>query len=303
MSFLHPTGQFNNSAKDYKQIQAKPLASSMGAEIQGVNIQDVNEESFAEIQDALFRHKMIFFKNQNITHDEQEAFTRLFGEIGTDAYTTGSKDNKNVQPVIKEADTQTKMIFGSGWHTDSPFLKQPPAISLLYGVDIPPYGGDTMWCNCVLAYNNLSDTMKQVIAPLRVLMNATNVIEAMEKDSESTGEIKKHGNMDMKVDKSSMLQGSYHPMVRTHPISKEKSLFVDRTYSQGIEGMSADEAKAILDFLATFATQPSFTCRLRWEPNTFVMWDNRICLHQAFNDYDGFRREMYRSTVLGEIPS
>ena len=148
----HPTGCFDNSAKDYNYIEAVPLAAAMGAEIRGVRVGDINDETFAEIEDALFRHKMIFFRDQNITHADQESFSSRFGPFAEDAYTRGVEGHENVQPVIKEADASSAMIFGSGWHTDSAFLSQPPAISLLYGVDIPPYGGDTQWANSALAY-------------------------------------------------------------------------------------------------------------------------------------------------------
>ena len=110
------------------------------------------------------------------------------------------------------------------------------------------------------------------------------------------------GNMQLDVNTQNMVAGWYHPIVRTHPKTGEKALFVDHTYSHGIEGMTKAEADAILDFLKEHIAQPAFSCRLRWEPRTFTMWDNRLCIHQAFNDYDGFRREMYRTTVLGEIP-
>ncbi|GAF53234.1 TauD/TfdA family dioxygenase [Psychrobacter sp. JCM 18900] len=99
-----------------------------------------------------------------------------------------------------------------------------------------------------------------------------------------------------------MIEGSYHPLVRTHPVSGEKSLYVDKTYACGIEGMTEEESRPLLDFLAGFVTQESFVCRLKWYNNTVIMWDNRICLHQAFNDYDGYRREMYRAVVMGEKP-
>jgi taurine dioxygenase len=96
--------------------------------------------------------------------------------------------------------------------------------------------------------------------------------------------------------------GSYHPLVRTHPESGEKALYCDVTYTCGIEGMKEEEAMPIIDYLVSHITQPAFTCRLRWEPDMFVMWDNRLCVHQAFNDYDGYRREMYRTTIAGERP-
>lgn len=305
---LHPTGGFDNSAKDYKHIAAVPLAAAMGAEVRDVQIGRLTDEQFLEIEDALYRHKMIFLRDQDMSHEDQESFTLRFGDFGIDAYTTGAEDHRNVQPVIKEADTRTEMIFGSGWHTDSPFLETPPAISTLFGADIPPYGGDTIWCNTVLAYHYLSDTMKRVLAPLEVHMSAVGVVGQLRKESknrqrqESESEPTTLGDIELDVNTQKMVDGWFHPIVRTHPVSGEKALYVDHTYSHGIEGMTDPEAEPLLSFLREHVTQPAFSCRLRWRPKTFAVWDNRICIHQAFNDYDGFRREMYRTTVLGEVP-
>jgi len=303
-NIVHPTGNFDNSAKNYKHIQAFPLAAAMGAEIRGVNLNNLSDEAFAEIENALYRHKLIYFRDQDFTFSDHENITLRFGEFGTDAYTTGVVGHENIQPVIKEADTETKMVFGSGWHSDSAFLERPPSVAINYGKDMPPYGGDTMFANSVLAYNSLSDTMKEMIAPLKVWMSAKRVVAAMQAEkADYVGEkITNLGNIELDVDTQKMLEGAYHPLVRTHPVTGEKSLFVEKTYANGIEGMSEEEAMPIIDFLASFATQESFTCRLRWESKTVIMWDNRICLHQAFNDYQGFRREMYRATVLGEKP-
>ncbi len=304
-SIVHPTGLFDNSPRDYQHITAIPLAAAMGAEIQGVDLANVSDATFDEIEDALYRHKMIFFRDQELSFTDHENLALHFGEFGTDAYTKGVEGHENIQPVIKEADTKTKMVFGSGWHTDSVFLERPPSIAINYGKDMPPYGGDTMFANGVLAYNSLSDKMKEVIAPLKVWMSAKRVVSAMsaEKQAAAGDGITKLGNIDLDVKTKSMIEGSYHPMVRTHPVTGEKSLFVDKTYACGIEGMTEEEAMPIINFLGNFATQESFTCRLRWQSKTVIMWDNRICLHQAFNDYEGFRREMYRVTVQGERPA
>lgn len=303
-NIVHPTGKFDNSPSKNKYIEVFPLAAAMGAEIRGVDLKNVSDDQFKEIENAIYRHKLIYFRNQDISFTDHENITLRLGEFGTDAYTQGVEGHENIQPVIKEADTKTKMVFGSGWHTDSAFLERPPSIAINYGKDMPPYGGDTMFANSVLAYNSLSDGMKEMLAPLKVWMSAKKVVEAMqaEKAASEGNKITNLGNIELDVDTQNMLDGYYHPLVRTHPISGEKSLYVDATYANGIEGLSEDEAMPILNYLSRFATQESFTCRLRWENNTVIMWDNRICLHQAFNDYQGYRREMYRATVLGEKP-
>lgn len=296
----HPTGLFDNHAKDYNHIKALPLAAAMGAEIQGVDLSNVSDEAFKEIENALYRHKLIFFRNQDISFTDHENLVLKFGDFGTDAYTTGVEGHPNIQPVIKEANVKTKMVFGSGWHADSVFLECPPSIAINYGKDMPPYGGDTMFANTVLAYNSLSEGMKKLIEPLKVWMSAKNVVASMQAEkSAQKGEVTNLGNIELDLNTQKMVEGFYHPMVTTHPISGEKALFVDKTYACGIEGLTEAEAMPIIDYLADFATQESFTCRLRWQSKTVIMWDNRICLHQAFNDYEGFRREMYRSTVMG----
>mgnify|MGYP001025995015 FL=1 len=298
---IHPTGEFDNSAKKYKHIVAEPLAAAMGAEIKAIQISDVTDDSFSEIADALYRHKMIYFRDQDMSLADQENFTHRFGEFGEDAYTTGMEDHPNVQPVIKEADTRTHMIFGGSWHTDSPFLERPPAISMVFGADIPPYGGDTMWANSALAYSYLSDTMKNILSSLKVHMSAGNVLHEVQKrqeerHAENIGVSKKN------LDAISMIDGAFHPVVRTHPVTGEKALYVDESYAMGIEGMLEQEAAPLLKFIREHITQPAFTCRLRWAEKTLAVWDNRLCLHHAFNDHDGYRRELHRTTVEGEIP-
>jgi len=303
----HPVGNFDNHARQYRHIEIVPLAAAMGAEVRGIDIPDVDDDSFAEIEDALFRHKMLFFRDQAITHADQEAFSRRFGPFAEDAYTRGVEGHENVQPVIREADFREGMIFGSGWHTDSPFLSRPPAISLLYGVDIPPYGGDTIWANSALAYACLSETMKSILQGLKIHMSMRNIVASaqacVEPGDSPLGRIAATRDAGaLPEDLAAKVRGSYHPLVRTHPVSAEKSLYCDEDYSVGIEGMTEAESRPLLKFLVEHITQPAFTCRLRWHPGTFTLWDNRLCIHQAFNDHQGFRREMYRTTIAGEAP-
>lgn len=298
MSFTHPSGHFDNSAADYGHIDARPLASAMGAEILGVDLRNLNDTQFAEIEHALFRHKMIFFREQAIDHSDQEAFSLRFGPFAADAYGKGMEGHPNVHAVIKEADARKGMIFGSGWHTDSPFLPEPPAITLLRGVDIPPYGGDTIWVNTALAYRALSPVMQGVLQDLKVHMSMGKVVASLRAlDPDWSGQV------ESAPDTAAKVAGSFHPLVRTHPKTGERGLYCDATYASGIEGMTQPEADALLEFLRSHITQAAFSCRLRWEVNTVAVWDNRLCLHQAFNDFDGFRRELYRTTVTGEAPA
>lgn len=304
----HISGRFDNHARDYGHIEAVPLAAAMGAEIRGLDCADFTDEQFEEARDALFRHKMIFLRNQqHISHADQSRFSGRFGPFAEDAYTQGVPGHPEVQPVIKEADERTGFLFGSGWHTDSPFLPEPPAISTLRAIEIPPFGGDTIWANSALAYQTLSETMKALLAPLKVHMSMAGAIAAAQNfavpSDSAIGRLAQTRGQELTPELQRKAAGSFHPLVRTHPVTGEKALYCDVTYASGIEGMTAEEAAPILRFLVEHITQPAFTCRLRWEPGTFVLWDNRLCVHQAFNDYDGYRREMYRTTIAGERPS
>ena len=304
---LHPTGRFDNHAVRYSHIEAKPLAAAMGAEICGVALARVSDEQFAEIRHALFRHKMIFFRGQKLTHEDQERFSLRFGPFAVDAYTQGVTGHRDVHPLIKEADDPSKMVFGEGWHTDSPFLPEPPSITILRSVQVPPLGGDTTFANAALAYRMLSETYRRMVAGLRTHFSLRDVLQsvydAVEVRDSPLGRLAATRDAPaLSEDLVRKIRGSTHPMVRTHPVTGEKSLYLDPSYGIGIEGLSRAESAPILQYLAEHLTQPAFCCRLRWEANMVVAWDNRLCVHQAYNDYQGYRREMYRTTVCGEKP-
>ena len=305
---LHPTGQFDNYAASYRHLEARPLAAAMGAEIVGIDAAKLSEEQFLELRAALFRHKMIYLRQQRLTHSDQEAFSLRFGPFAEDAYTQGVPGHRNVHPLIKDADDKSRMVFGSGWHTDSPFLAEPPSITMLYSVEVPPLGGDTTWANAALAYAMLSETYRGMIDGLKVRFSMRDVLKSAQEAAEARDSpigrlaatrYAEHlsGELLRKV------KGNAHPLVRTHPVTGERGLYVDPSYGIGIEGMLPEESAPILQFLTEHLTQPAFTCRLRWEAHMLVVWDNRLCVHQAYNDYQGHRRELYRTTVRGDQPA
>lgn len=305
---LHPTGMFDNSAAQSRHIEVRPLAAAMGAEICGVDLARITDDQFAEVQGALFRHKMVFFRGQRLTHGDHEAFSLRFGPFAEDAYTSGVEGHRNVHPLIKEADDRSKMVFGEGWHTDSPFMPRPPAITSLRSVEIPPWGGDTIWANSALAYTALSDGYRQMIAGLKVHFSMRKVLrhaqDSVEMRDSPIGRLGATRSAEqLPEDVARKVKGSVHPLVRTHPVTGEKALYIDEAYAVGLEGMSEDEAAPILSYLLQHVIQPAFTCRLRWEPDMLAIWDNRLCVHQAFNDYQGYRRELYRTTLEGETPA
>lgn len=305
---LHPTGKFDNYPAKNRYIEVRPLAAAMGAEICSVAVGRITDDQAEEIRQALYRHKMIFFRGQKLTHADHEAFSLLFGQFAEDAYTQGVPDHRNVHPLIKEANDASRMVFGEGWHTDSPFLPEPPAITLLRSVEVPPFGGDTTWANSALAYAMLSEPYREMIKSLKVHFSLRDVMkaaqDAVELNDSPIGRLAAtRESAQISDDLRRKIRGNIHPLVRTHPVTAEKALYVDSSYGIGIHGMTDDEAAPIIRFLSEHITQPAFTCRLRWEPDMLVLWDNRLCVHQAYNDYQGRRRELYRTTVAGEKPS
>lgn len=308
MPILHPTGQFDNHAARYEHIEALPLTAAMGAEIRGVDLTCPSVAAMAEVRQALFRHKMLFFRRQKLSHGDHEAFSQHLGPFAEDAYTHGVPGYKQVQPLIKEASDHSGMVFGEGWHTDSPFLPEPPAITILRSVQVPPYGGDTTFCNAALAYRTLSETYRTMIQGLKVRFSMRDVLksaqDAAEVNDTPLGRLGQTRDLEkLPEDIQRKVAGSVHPLVRTHPVTGERALYVDSSYAIGIDGMLPEESAPILAFLGRHLTQPVFGCRLRWEADMLALWDNRLCVHQAYNDYEGYRRELYRTTVKGEKPA
>ena len=263
-----PAGDFDNHPLPHKHIEVEPLSAAMGAEVVGVRLPDLSDEGFEELKQALYRHKMIYLRGQHLTHAEHEAFGARLGPFAVDAYTQGVEGHREVHPIIKEADTRVASLFG----------------------------GDTSWANCALAFRHLSKTYQDMLRPLRVHMSARNNYLTqsvlLDKPIEfSNEETREQG-----------LKGRFHPLVRTHPETGEESHYICDTYTVGFEGMTTAEAKPIVDFLVAHCTQAAFTCRLRWEPGMVAMWDNRAAMHLGPNDYDGYRREMYRTTTAGTKP-
>ncbi|MBD3729339.1 MAG: TauD/TfdA family dioxygenase [Sphingomonadales bacterium] len=292
---VSPSGEFGNHPLHFAQFHTAPLAAAMGAEVVGVRLTELDEQGLADFKQALYHHKMLFIRDQHLTHAEHEAWAARLGPFAVDAYTQGVPGHREVHPIIKEAQTSSKALFGGGWHTDSPFLPIPPAITTLRQVEGPPYGGDTTWANCALALRHLSPAYREMLRGLNVWMSAANNFATQEKLL---------GGAIQFADREQFEQGqrgTMHPLIRKHPETGEESLYICDTYAAGIEGMTSHEAKPILDYLVAHATQHAFTCRLRWEPGMVALWDNRLTMHLGPNDYDGYRREMYRTTTAGGV--
>jgi len=282
----------------FATLTAAPIAGSLGAEITGVDLsRPLDAAQVADIRAAAVDHLVIFFRDQELSIAGQEALTVALGGFGETPFVEQIDGHPGVVRVVKEATETGIGNFGGGWHTDWSFQAAPPAFTLLYAVDVPPYGGDTLWANGYLAYETLSAGMRATLHGLRVVHSARRSY-APGSHIDRTG-----AQRAMRIHASDEAYAEQeHPLVVTHPESGRRALFLNPTYAIRFAGWTAAESESLLGFLAAHATQPAFTCRFRWTPHTLAMWDNRVTQHNAINDYDGWRREAYRTTVAGTPP-
>lgn len=274
-----------------------PTASGFGAVVTGLDLsKPVADGVMDEVRRAWAEHGVLSFPDQPLSLDQLEAVTLQFGPFGVDPFIAPMPGRPNVLELRREPDEKATN-FGAGWHSDWSFQPAPPAATLLHGQVIPPVGGDTLFADCAGAYAALSPVMQEMLAPLRAIHSAgraygTKGVFARETEKRTMQII-----VSEEADKTHT-----HPLVRTHPVTGEKALFVSPVYTLGIEGMTPAESQAILGFLFAHMTQETFVFRHRWAKNTLLIWDNRRTIHLAEGGYDGHLRVMHRTTVAGEIP-
>jgi taurine dioxygenase len=282
----------------YETLEVRPLAGALGAKIGGLDLSlELDDRQVAEIRRAFLDHLVIFFHDQTLTPQQHKAFTARFGALSRVPYVKALDEHPEIIAVLKEADEQKISIFGGAWHSDFSFLEEPPLGSVLYALEVPPYGGDTLWANMYAAYDALSDGMKRLLDGLVALHSGSIYgVDGVPKDLRTSRSIAiSRSNPEADVERA-------HPAVRVHPETGRKALFVNPIYTKRFAGMTVEESKPLLDFLYGHATRPEFTCRFRWRQRSLALWDNRCAMHYAINDYDGQRRLMHRTTIAGDRP-
>lgn len=283
---------------DFRHLEVRPTTQTFVARVRGVDLSRPLEAAVsAELLAAWARHPVLVFPGQRLDPAALQAFCGVLGPFGHDPYVEPMPGFAHVIEVRREAD-ETAPIFGSLWHSDWSFQATPPSATLLYGAQVPPLGGDTVFADGYAAYESLSPVMQELLAGLRGVHSAApsygpRGLFARDDASRS-----------MRIIVSPEAENTEtHPIVRRHPVSGRRSLFVNHVYTIGVEGMRADESRALLEFLFKHMTRPEFVHRHRWHADTLVIWDNRCVVHYADGGYEGHRRLMYRSTVAGERPA
>jgi taurine dioxygenase len=282
------------------RLDVRPLAGSMGAEIFGVDLsKDVDDETFSEIRQAFLNHLMIAFPNQDLAPEDQIRIAGRFGTLMVDSFIKSLPGHPEILEVIK--DKHERLVFGASWHSDNTYLERPPLGSFLYSKEVPSYGGDTLFSNQYLAYEALSPGLKKTLDSLVAVHSPWSYNMVIAKgdyyDEKRTMKLRNDDVM-----KKAMQSSSEHPVVRTHPESGRKALYVNGSYTQKIKDWTEEESQPLLQFLYQHAVQPEFTCRYRWAAGTLAVWDNRCAMHYPINDYHGSRRMMHRVTVEGDRP-
>lgn len=283
----------------YRHLDVHPIAGALGAEIRGVDVsQPLPDDVFEEIRQALHDNLVIFFRDQALTPAQHTAFSARFGELLEVPFVRALDGHPAILPVMKGKAEKVKRNFGGLWHSDMSYAERPPLGSALYGRVIPPYGGDTMWANMYRAYDSLSDGLKAVLDGLWAIHSPVRSYGA-------GGTVVNNGDpahkMDVRTDERANAEVR-HPVVRVHPATGRKALYVNSTYTLRFDGMTEEESAPLLQFLYAHAARPEFTCRFRWTPGALAVWDNRCTQHLAMNDYDGYDRELHRTTIAGDKP-
>jgi taurine dioxygenase len=280
------------TTETHEQIRIHPLTTALGAEIEGVDLsKPLARETVATLRQALLDHLVIFFRDQDLTTDKYLAFAHAMGEPMEYPFVSGLPGASLITPVVKEADARVN--FGGVWHTDTAYLEEPPKATMLLAREIPPYGGDTMFANQQLAFENLSERMQELLSSL------IGVNSSVRSDG-----IRTHVDRDVPQLDTNGTSGfiAEHPVVRTHPETGRKSLYINRGHTVRFKGMTEEESLPLLNFLFDHQVTDEFVCRFRWQPGSLALWDNRAVLHYPLNDYHGHRREMYRITLRGDKP-
>ena len=285
----HATG-VNAIQRPYCHLEVRPVAGALGAEIHGVDIaHNLKDEVVAEIHRAFLDHLVIFFRNQQLTPHALVAFARRFGAPMEYPQLKGLPECPLITPVVKLE--HERVNFGGIWHSDTTYLERPPMASMLYALETPPYGGDTLFANQYLACETLSPRLQQMLAGL------TGINSSMKAEASRTREDQlRAAGAEVKV-----LVGE-HPVLRTHPETGRKALYVNVGHTAQFKGMTAEESAPLLEYLFRHQVRPEFTCRFHWAPGSLAFWDNRCTQHNPVNDYHGFRRVMHRVTLAGDAP-
>jgi taurine dioxygenase len=273
-------------------LKVRPITGAIGAEIYGVDLAgELGAVTVAALRRAWLQHCVIFFRAQPLPPAQFLIFAKRFGAIVEYPFIKGIEGFPEIIPVVKLEHEKTN--FGGIWHSDTSYLEKPPMATMLIAREVPPKGGDTLFANTSLAYEALSGGMQRLLEGL-IAVNSSRKADASRTREDRV--------KDMKRDDAKPEYVGEHPVVRTHPETGRKALYVNGAHTVRFKHMSEAESAPLLNYLIQHQTRPQFTCRFRWEVGSIAFWDNRCTQHNPVNDYHGYRRAMHRITLAGDSP-
>lgn len=282
----------------YTTFETRPIAGYIGAYISGANLKDLDyQKMWDELNQAILEYKVIAIRGQDLSPLQQVAAARHFGEPSFYPFAKGMAEFPQMTRVVKEP--HEREAFGTGWHSDTPYLAEPPAFTTLYAIETPPKGGDTLFANTQIAYEELSSGMKQLIE------GVIGVFSASLKNRPGGDRATLYRSITaMPVTNTENAERfeSKHPIVRTHPQTGKKSLYCSTLHTLRFDQTTERESQPLINMLNNHEIEPEFCCRVQWEPGQLTIWDNRVTMHNAVNDYHGSRRDMRRLTLRPEKP-
>lgn len=274
-------------------FEIRPAAGALGAELLGIDLsQDLPDSTVSALRQALLEHLVIFFRDQDLPPDRFLALARRLGTPVEYPFVKGIADYPEIIAVAKLPGEAIN--FGGVWHSDTTYLAEPPMATLLVAREVPEFGGDTIFANQYLAYETLSQGMQELLADLR------GVSSSLKADASRTREDRIRSDGTAEARKVLIAE---HPVVRTHPETGRKALYVNVAHTVGLAGLSEEESAPLLSYLFRHQIRPEFTCRFRWQAGSLAIWDNRCAQHYAVNDYHGQKRVMHRITLAGGKPA
>ena len=273
-------------------MKTRRIAGALGAEISGVDLSKGLSAALAEdIRSVFLEHQVIFLRGQHLAPAQFLAFAQAMGTPIEYPFVKGLDGFSHIIEVKKLE--HEKVNFGGIWHSDTTYLDLPPMGSMLLSREVPPYGGDTLFASQYLAYESLSDTMRRLLDGLVGISSSAKADVSKTREDRIKSDGKETAPREYRAE---------HPVVRTHPETGRKALYVNVAHTAGIKGLSDEESAPLLSFLFTHQVKPEFTCRFAWDANAIAFWDNRCVQHNPVNDYHGFRRVMHRITLQGDKP-
>jgi len=273
-------------------LRIRPIAGALGAEIGGVDLaRELDGNTIAAIRRAWLDHLVVFFRGQPLTPERFLAFARRFGEAVEYPFIKGIDGFPEITPVVKLE--HERVNFGGLWHSDTAYLERPPMGTMLIAREVPPYGGDTLFANMYLAYESLSAGMRRLLDGL-VAVNSSAKADVTKTREDR---VRDGARTDAQCENEAR-----HPVVRTHPETGGKALYINGAHTVRFKDMTEEESAPLLQYLFAHQQRPEFTCRLQWEVGSIAFWDNRCTQHNPINDYHGFRRVMHRVTLAGDRP-